>query len=49
MIKHDLRRVLNCFLNGHRIPAKNKAGLITLMPKEGPVNEIENYRPILVC
>ena len=34
------------FLNGHRIPAKNKAGLITLVPKEGPVNEIENYRPI---
>ena len=46
VIKHDLRRVLNQFLNGHKIPAKSKAGLITLVPKVGPVNEIENYRPI---
>ena len=46
VIKHDLRRVLNSFLRGAKMPAKFKAGLITLVPKEGPLNEVENFRPI---
>ena len=46
VIKHDLRRLLNSFLSGNRMPAKFKAGLITLVPKREPVNDIDNYRPI---
>ena len=46
IIKHDLRRVLNTLLSRGRIPAKFKAGLITLVPKMDPLNEIENFRPI---
>ena len=46
IIKHDLRRVLNTLLMRGRIPAKFKAGLITLVPKIEPANEIGNFRPI---
>ena len=46
IIKHDLRRVLNSFLTGRRMPAKFKAGLITLVPKQEPFNDIDNFRPI---
>ena len=46
IIKNDLRRVLNSFLGGARMPAKFKAGLITLVPKQEPVNDIGNFRPI---
>ena len=46
VIKHDLRCVLNMFLDRCRIPAKCKAGLMTLVPKKEPDNEIENRRPI---
>ena len=28
------------------MPAKFKAGVMKLIPKEGPLNEIPNYRPI---
>ena len=46
VIKHELRCVLNMFLNRCRIPAKCKAGLMTLVPKKEPDNEVENRRPI---
>ena len=46
VIKHDLRRVLNTILTRGRIPAKFKAGLITLVPKQEPLNDIGNFRPI---
>ena len=34
------------FLDRCRIPAKCKAGLMTLVPKKEPDNLIENCRPI---
>jgi len=46
VIKYDLRKVLNLFLNKGRLPAKYKAGLITLIPKKEPYNEVGNFRPI---
>ena len=46
IIKHDLRYVLNSFLDRCRIPAKCKAGFMTLTPKKEPHNDVENRRPI---
>ena len=46
IIKDDLRQLLNYYLSGGRMPAKFKAGIMKLIPKEGPLNEIPNYRPI---
>ena len=46
IIKDELRGLLNYYLSGGRMPAKFKAGIMKLVPKEGPYNEIPNYRPI---
>ena len=46
IIKHDLRKMLNTLLMRCKIPSKFKAGLITLIPKQEPFNDIENFRPI---
>ena len=46
LIKDDLVRLYNGWFEGGFIPARNKAGLITLIPKEGPLDEMKNYRPI---
>ena len=46
VIKNELRQLMNFFLSGERMPAKFKAGIMKQVPKEGPYNEIPNYRPI---
>ena len=46
IIKNELVIVFNSWYESGFIPAKNKAGLITLIPKREPLDEIENYRPI---
>ena len=46
IIKHDLERLFNTFFDSGFIPAKSKAGFITLISKKEPFDDIENYRPI---
>ena len=46
IIKHELLQVLNNFYENGFIPAKYKVGLITLIPKKEPLNEMSSYRPI---
>ena len=46
IIKKELLLVMNVFYEKGFIPAKNKKGLIILIPKKEPLDEIENYRPI---
>ena len=46
IIKNELLQVLNSFYDKGFIPAKNKVGLITLIPKKEPLNDISSYRPI---
>ena len=46
IIKYELLQVLNNWYDNGFIPAKNKVGLITLIPKKEPLDEIDNYRPI---
>ena len=46
MIKDELVRLYNGWLEGGFIPSKNKAGIITLIPKKEPFDDIKNYRPI---
>ena len=46
IIKHDLVRLFNTFYDSAFIPAKSKAGFITLIAKREPFDDIENYRPI---
>ena len=46
VIKDDLVRLFNSWFEGGFIPAKNLAGLITLIPKKEPLDDIVNYRPI---
>ena len=46
IIKNDLVLLFNTWYEKGFIPAKNKAGLITVIPKREPFDDIENYRPI---
>ena len=46
IIKNDLVLLFNSYYNQGFIPAKNKLGIITLISKKEPLNEIGNYRPI---
>ena len=46
IIKDDMVILFNKFFETGFIPAKNKKGLISLIPKKEPLWEIENYRPI---
>ena len=46
IIGEVLVKLFNTFFNDGFIPAKNKIGLISLIPKKEPYDEIENYRPI---
>ena len=46
VIKDDLVRLFNSWFEGGFIPAKNLAGLITLIPKKELLDDIVNYRPI---
>jgi len=46
IIKKDLLQVLNNFFSTGFIPAKYKVGIITLIPKREPLDEISSYRPI---
>ena len=46
IIKNEMVLVFNCYYERGFIPAKNKSGIITLIPKVEPLDEIINYRPI---
>ena len=46
IIKNELVQVFNSYYENGFIPAKNKAGLISLIPKKEPFDKIDNYRPI---
>ena len=46
VIKNELNRLLNFFMNRGRMLSKFKAGIIKFKPKTTPYNEIKNYRPI---
>ena len=46
IIKTELIELFNFYMNNGRISAKIKSGLIVLIPKQPPYDEIENYRPI---
>ena len=46
VIKDELRKLLNSYMNNGRILSKFKAGIIKLVPKIPPYNEIGNFRPI---
>ena len=46
VIKNELLNLFNYYLNNGRISAKMKAGLQIWIPKNEPLDEKENYRPI---
>ena len=45
-IKKELKLLLNSYMRNGRMLSKFKAGIIKLIPKGPPHNEIENFRPI---
>ena len=45
-IKKDLTSLFNNYLNNARISSSMKSGLVVLIPKCPPHDEIGNYRPI---
>ena len=45
-IKEELKRLLNYYLNNGRMLSKFKAGIMKLIPKTSPLNDIEKTRPI---
>lgn len=47
ILKDDLLRLFNMYLNGSSIPPKEFTdGIITLIPKKGDLTNLDNHRPI---